>query len=221
MRLTRNQLAEVDNYLNELTRYRETYQELKDHVLTALQDLNACTFDIQFVKDIVEEDFGGRENIIKYEAVYKRSSTKRYFKLLAAEMLNTFKWVGLIKNLCLFIWCAMLFSSQKLSTEFGSFPIAKVMYIVFYLPGVYFIFLKFVADRHKKASMLNIFLFKVWLLSATSGILIIQGISFFSKYFHDSNKLQFGLFLIMYVIFSIYVRAYLNLYKNKIRVLAV
>jgi hypothetical protein len=221
MRLTRSQLAEVDAYLYSIVKYRETFQELKDHVLTALQDGQAYTFDIRSVERIVEEDFGGRENIIECEAFYKRSTTARYFKLLGSEMLNTFKWFGLVRNLSMIALCAILFFSAKSSPDISSLPFGKAMYIIIYFPLLIFLFQRFIADGSTKASILNQFLFKVWLFTAISGTLILQAIGLSNRYFHLNNKLELGLLFILYMFMDIFRRVYLNLYKDKIRILAV
>jgi hypothetical protein len=221
MRLSRKQLEEVDSYLYGLTKYRETFQELKDHVLSALRDLDASTFDLQLVKDIVDEDFGGQDHLLKYEALCMRSSTRQYLRLLGMEMLNTFKWSGLVRNLFVIWFCAMIYDGQKSVADISPLPVVQTMYIVFYLPGLFVLFHKFVALRHKKLSMLHNFLFKVWLLTATAGTFIIQGISFANKYLHYNSKFELGLILAMYVVMNIFLKAYMKLYKEKIRILAV
>jgi hypothetical protein len=221
MRLTTNQSAETDKYLNQLAKYRETFHELRDHVLSALRDSEASTFDMQLVKQIVEEDFGGPECITQYEAVVKRSSGKRYLHLLGAEMLNTFKWFGLVRNLSLLALSVIFYVGLKSSADISSLPLVKAMYVLFYLPGSIIVFLKFVVDRNKKPSILHNLLFKFWLLNALAGTLILQGIRFTNEYHHASNKLELGLLLCMYILMSIFTRAFLKLYKNRIRMLAV
>lgn len=221
MRLTRKQLAEVDSYLYELTKYSETFHELKDHVLAALRDSSACDFDIRLVKNIIDEEFGGREQLKRSEALSARTTTKRHFRMLGIEMLNTFKWSGLVRNLFILWFCAMIYAGQKSVADISPLPVVQAMYVVFYFPGLLFLFHKFVPVRHRKASMLNNFLFKVWLFTAAAGTFILQGISVTNKYLHYNAKFELGLILVMYITMNIFWRAYLKLYKDKIRMLAV
>jgi hypothetical protein len=208
MKLTPDELVQVSIYLDKLPKYRETVQELKDHVLSALDGETNVRFDIKLVEEIILDDLGGGDCIIQQEVSYKDDLTSRYFKLLAVEVLNMLKWPGI------------LYYAHQQTTDYDSSPMVKTIYIIIYFPGLLFLYRKFVANRFKKASILDDFLHKVWMFSALSGTLVLKGISYTHRYFEYADKMELLLFLFMFIVTSVFLRAYIKLYKNKIQVLA-
>ena len=216
MKLTRNQLAEVDNYLTGLVQYRETLQELKDHVLTALSDDNTETFNIQLVQRIVDEDFGSHVRISANEKVCKQVMTRAMFRLLGREMLHTFKWHGSLRNLSGFALCAVYYM-QNTSLDPGFWFIIKAMYIVLYAPAAYMLIEKFIMERGRKASMTKDLLRRSWYAMVISVTILLQAIGLMNAYLNHTGKLQLGLFLMLYLLLSMFIRAYMKLYGEKIR----
>jgi hypothetical protein len=220
MKLTPDELVQVSIYLDKLPKYRETVQELKDHVLSALDGETNVRFDIKLVEEIILDDLGGGDCIIQQEVSYKDDLTSRYFKLLAVEVLNMLKWPGILQVLPTLALCAILYYAHQQTTDYDSSPMVKTIYIIIYFPGLLFLYRKFVANRFKKASILDDFLHKVWMFSALSGTLVLKGISYTHRYFEYADKMELLLFLFMFIVTSVFLRAYIKLYKNKIQVLA-
>jgi hypothetical protein len=221
MKLTPDELLQVKLYLYGLPRYRETVQELKDHVLTALEAKPNEVFDIKLVNDILLEDFGGADCIKQQEEIYQRDVTKRYFKLLTGEMLDVFRWPGQLDLLPHLALCAILYFAHKQLTVYDSSPMVKAMYLMLYIPGLFFLYRKFVADRLKKTSIIDDFLHKTWMFSVLFGTLILKGISYAHSHYEYSNKTQLLLFLFVFMVESVFIKAYRKVYRDKIRVLAV
>lgn len=218
MKLTLNQLAEVDNYLGDLVQYRETFQELRDHVITALSNSNIETFDMQQVKCIIKEDFGGGAKVSADEKVCKHVMTKRMFRMLGSEMLNTFKWYGSFRNLSGFALCAV-FYIQNTSLDPGFWLIIKAMYVVLYTPAAYMFFQKFIMERGRKVSMNKDLLRQVWYIMVVLATILLQAISLLNELVNHSGKLQLGLFLMLYLLLCMFIRAYMKLYGDSIRAL--
>jgi hypothetical protein len=73
MKLTTEQLAEIRVYIFEAPRYRETYYELYDHIVNALEQGDE-PFSIDLVKQIIEEDFGGSSVLFNKKRFTKSQS---------------------------------------------------------------------------------------------------------------------------------------------------
>lgn len=57
----------LQEYLYQALSYRETYAEVYDHILLALEDRPAREFFASTVYDIIDEDFGGSINMLNME----------------------------------------------------------------------------------------------------------------------------------------------------------
>lgn len=74
MKLTEQQDILLRKYLRDSLRYRETYQEVYDHVLSALEHRAfSGSFD-EAVNQILREDFGGYDKLKEMESTAKRAA---------------------------------------------------------------------------------------------------------------------------------------------------
>lgn len=67
MKPTEQEKQWLQDYLYQSLSYRETYSEVYDHILLALEDRPAREFFASTVNDIIEEDFGGSINMLNME----------------------------------------------------------------------------------------------------------------------------------------------------------
>ena len=67
MKLTEDQLVVLKNMLEDRINYRETYEEVYDHVLTALEQVDADITLGQAINTIMLNDFGGFKGLKKIE----------------------------------------------------------------------------------------------------------------------------------------------------------
>ena len=63
----------LQDYLNKALRYRETYDEIYDHILTALEHESAAEFFETTVYNVIEKEFGGSNNMLYMEVQSKRA----------------------------------------------------------------------------------------------------------------------------------------------------
>lgn len=63
----------LQDYLNKALRYRETYDEIYDHILTALEHEPAIEFFETTVYNVIEKEFGGSNNLLYMEVQSKRA----------------------------------------------------------------------------------------------------------------------------------------------------
>lgn len=100
MQLTATQKQVVKDWIFNVPKYRETFNEMYDHILNALKDIDA-PFSLTIVDDIVWKDFGGYQMVADNENVFRNVIGRSYLKFFQMEMLNTFKWPGIFSNLSL------------------------------------------------------------------------------------------------------------------------
>jgi hypothetical protein len=116
MKLTTEQLAEIRLYIFEAPRYRETYYEIYDHIVNALEQADE-PFNMDLVKQIVQEDFGGFQNIIHQEDVYRKSVTSKYARLLGSEMIDSFRNSTVLSHLAILILGYMFYQGSEIDLK--------------------------------------------------------------------------------------------------------
>jgi len=68
-------------YLNNTMQYRETQQEVYDHIVSALESRKQLPEDFgEAVTNIIREDFGGQAKLAKLEKTARWSATKSLMK---------------------------------------------------------------------------------------------------------------------------------------------
>jgi hypothetical protein len=78
MKPTPNQKQYLKDYLYETVEYREVYEEVYDHILTALESVPDGALFIDAAYDIMENDLGGKAGIIKMQAKYKKIAIREF-----------------------------------------------------------------------------------------------------------------------------------------------
>jgi hypothetical protein len=218
MKLTEEQLAEIRVYIFGTPRYRETYYELYDHILNALEPLDE-PFHFGLVQHIVEEDFGGFEGIVNQEVVYQKSITTKYNRLLSSEMLNFYKTSTVFSTIAL-LFIGYLFYDASLTSEINLKPMSVSMLIISMVPGAYYLFKRFVLDRNKmKLSIKYDFLHRTWILgflivNATMGLFISK-----NSVFEISNHAKVVICVVLALLLNLYVRSFIKVYNKRISIL--
>lgn len=67
MKPTEQQKQWLQDYLDKVMEYRETYEEVYDHILLALEDKPEMEFFESNVSNIIEEDFGSNNGLLELE----------------------------------------------------------------------------------------------------------------------------------------------------------
>jgi hypothetical protein len=96
MKLTEQEDQFVKQYLSKILKYRETYDELYDHIVTALSHKTSITSFEQSVYDIVTDDFGGYDNLMKLEKASKKVAVKDTIGLFLIYFTGYFKFPKLV-----------------------------------------------------------------------------------------------------------------------------
>lgn len=220
MDLTQEQKEEIKAYIIDVPRYRETYNELYDHILNSLKD-NTGSYSVNEVIDVVNNDFGGFQAIVRQEKIYQKQLNKRYNRLFLLEMLNTFKWPGIINNLCFAALCLMLYNYNKnisanLKFVLLSSVICFVIVLVFGYAKIYIN-----KRKHLKYSILDNYTG----YECSFGVIMMNFVlhTFIGKanWFGLSESGKSVAILFLFFFCNVYVRAFIKFYNQKFKVLPV
>lgn len=70
------QKQQLQDYLRKGLKYRETYEEVYDHILVALENKAGASSFNGTVNEIIREDFGGSKNLWRIEENFRKSVAK-------------------------------------------------------------------------------------------------------------------------------------------------
>lgn len=220
MKLTTDQLSEINTYVLGIPSYRETYYEIYDHVVNALED-KTDSYSIELVKHIIDTDFGGQEHIVDQEKIYQTEITRKYRNSFFMEVLKEFKFPNIFKTLILLALCIVFYQSN-LNSHMNYKPLAIAVFILIHLPGVFYLFKRYVSDRNApKTSIKYDFLYKMYMQSYIIHNVVIYGFLSSESFFELSKQNKNTLLIFLFFTMSIYIRSYVKLYNEKIKVLAV
>lgn len=115
MKITLEQEAQLRKYLRDVMRYRETCEEVYDHVLTALQNREyAGTFE-EAVNQILREDFGGYNNLRQIEDDAKNAAVKSGVNKYISFYIDHFKWPRVIYVVVYASFIYLFFNAARLA----------------------------------------------------------------------------------------------------------
>lgn len=220
MELTQVQKEEIKAYIIDVPRYRETYNEVYDHILNSLED-NPGSYSINEVISIINNDFGGFYAIVEQEKIYQQQLHKRYNRLFLLEMLNTFKWPGIINNLCLVALCLILYNYNKdISTNLKPVILGSaICFVVVLVFGHVRIYIN--KRKYSKYSILDNYM----RFECSFGVIMMNFVlhTFIGKanWFNLSESGKSIAILFLFFFCSVYVRAFVKFYNQKFKVLAV
>jgi hypothetical protein len=215
MNLTEEQKKEIQGYIITVPKYRETYNELYDHILTSLADQEG-PFHINLVLKIVNDDFGGFKQIVDQEELYHKQIGKKFNKQFLLLFVDTLKWRGIV----LFILCLMFYYSDKttpvnvkLLLEASKNSLMLVMLVGYARIVVNIIrFSKLsILDGHVSfTSSFGYFSFNLFITRIVNG-----------QVFELSDNSKLMVVLIVFSFVSIYLRTFFKIYSRKSTILIV
>ena len=218
MELTEEQKAEIRDYIVDVPRYRETYDELYDHILNALQELPG-SYHLNEVIAIINQDFGSFSEIVIQEEIYQKTLTRKYIKMFRTEMWNTFKWPGILGNLSLLALCWFIFRADVSRVQGIRFILVGMgaVVILIALWGYAHVFIR--KRRYSKRSILDNFL----LYQTGFGLTLLNAFLqlFISKYalFPLRDDFRYGITLLVVCFCFIYMQVMVKFFKQKLKIL--
>lgn len=220
MQLTEAQKAEIGAYIFTVPKYRETYNELYDHIINSFET-NEEVYGINEIQNIINNDFGGFSEIVALEKNYQKQLSKQYNRVFRMEMLNTFKWPSIFNNLCILALCLILYYNNE-GAQLKIKPILLASILCCILVAI-FGFAKIIINKykHSKYSILDNYLG----YSCSFGFIMVNAFlsNFLSKesFFEVSDQTKLIITLCLFFFCSVYVRAFFKFYNQKFKVLIV
>ncbi len=214
MLLTDEQKSEIKHYIITVPKYRETYNELYDHILNSFEDSEAV-FSLDEVAGVVNNDFGGFSEIVEQEKIYHKELGKKYNKHFRLQFVDTLKWPGLL----VFAFCLLIYFGTQ-TTPFNIKPMlfgTTICFVTAAILGFSTIIINRI--RYSKYSILDNYLG----LEYSFGLAVMN---VFLQVFISRNL--FGLsenskliaMLMLYFFCSVYIRTLFKIYKRKFKILA-
>ena len=132
MKPSQQQIQQLKDYLNTTLNYRETYEEVYDHIISAIEtERDGITFE-QAINNIIDADFGGHKNLLKVEKRIKDSVVAETFNGYLAIFTGYFKIPALFYVMA---FGAALFYPISI-IHFTHVQIVFILFILALIPGI-------------------------------------------------------------------------------------
>ena len=107
MKPNQQQKQLLQKYLCKGLKYRETYEEVYDHILAALENKSLPLSFGDAVNYIIREDFGGMNGIALMEAQYQKSTMKEMQKKYLTYIIEYLKFpqTGILVIYSIIVYC--------------------------------------------------------------------------------------------------------------------
>lgn len=99
---TEPQDKNLRKYLRSILKYRETFEEAYDHILSALEKEDGTTNFQESVRKVINEGFGSPNGLVEMEEAYHKFTVKEAKKQQIANLKSYFKGSAVIIPLVLF-----------------------------------------------------------------------------------------------------------------------
>jgi hypothetical protein len=96
MKPDQQQIKVLQDYLHETLTYREAYEEIYDHILTALEHQPDNISYQDAINNIIRNDFGDHKNLLKIEKVNKAALVKESLNKYVSFFLSYFTFPRVI-----------------------------------------------------------------------------------------------------------------------------
>lgn len=218
MELSNQQRQEIKDYIFDVLKYIETYNEVYDHIVNALEDKDEV-YSTELLAKIINDDFGSFNEIKQQEELYQKQINQKQAKLFLKELTDSFKWPGLLGNIANLMLCICIYWSSTQST-FNTKPMTGAIFFCFILVTLYMYTKIWICKRkNKKYSILDSSLGSL----STFGLFI--GVFVFYWFISNDSLISLsqqskGIILVaLYFFCSLYVRSFRKFYNQKVKIL--
>jgi len=217
MKLTELQITELKTLVSGMVDYHESYQELYDHIFTALEKKDQDTELLDAVDAIVDEDFGGYERLFKTEDERQKIVKKQILKKQQRNFVNYFKPPIVVLTIAIgyfFYFATNNFLSLK--------QLSGIIMIVAFLPILFLgirgmIVSQWVMDKKRSIKEGSIFTL------ASFSQFTMQSLVFFPKTFLKDDdiatfvQLHSAVIAMLFTVYVVYVLSFFKLYRQEFK----
>jgi len=133
MKPTLQQTRLLKKYLRDTLNYRETYEEIYDHILTALEHNAAYPSFEEAVNNIIKNDFGGLKGLVKIEKQHYSAVVNEVIKQQWHNFITNFKFPEIVYSLLLF--CCIYYGMLQFTMQ--SYAMVGLFFAIVMMPGVF------------------------------------------------------------------------------------
>ncbi len=207
---------ELKAYLREVFLYRETYEEVYDHIISALQERPYTQLFQNAVNDIIRRDFGGHNNLIDMERNCKKAMVKELRNKQFGYFISFFRFPHLLLVLGLSAGVYLIASKSLLSphtVRWIFWSMALLPYIAIPLRFFYTGYLFGETKRSIRDNMMgDLSMLPMRVFCAVAAIFVINGM-YNAAYYTSAPMITIGV-----VVYALYFLAYFKLSKDEVKV---
>lgn len=214
MILNEIQRLEIADYVKSITRYIETYDEVYDHVLSSLTSRKHESFSMDLVFEIIDEDFGGVGNMKLEEESSQKALYRNFHTSMIWEMVKTFKSLESLLLLvlgCMFYYVGASFELKR-TIILISLSVMMLTPVMSYLYKAFFKERGFIKPSKGNHALRDASFFGM--NAATSMFFVFLTKDPIIKVYPST---QFIILLGLYFFLSIYLRAYMKVFRKSLR----
>jgi hypothetical protein len=219
MVLTLENKLEIVDYIGGVPKYQETFDEVYDHVISALSCSENSEFNIGLVREIVEVDLGGFNRITANETAFEKAFVQTCLGDMRQEIINAFRFPTLLFNVCLLVFCLVIYQFSKYYS-FGIIHVLSLFSLAFVIHVIKYYFMRYVSSPTRKPSVKFKFIYAAMLIyggvSVNLSIFILGKTPILELPVGFKSAIAF----IAFFLFSNFFFAYYKVYKKRLRMLA-
>jgi hypothetical protein len=216
MKLDARQDELLKHYLRKVFLYRETYEEVYDHMISALQERPYTQTFQDAVNDIIRRDFGGHNNLISMENNCKKAMVKELRNKQFGYFISFFKFPYFLLVLGFSLGVYLVMSKSLLSphtVRWIFWGMALLPYVVIPLRFFYTGYLFGETKRSIRDNMMgDLSMLPMRVFFAVAALFVING-KYNPAYHASTLMVTMGV-----VIYAIYFLAYFKLSKDEVKV---
>jgi len=169
------------------------------------------------VAKILDEDFGGTSKIKLEEENHQKELSRSFSRFLKREMFNTFTFPAITGNLTILALCYLLYTGEA-GEETKINVLGATLIILMFIPFLMYMVKAYIIDRNQiKPSIKNSALKSISLLGMDVAVFVTFAFLPTESLFDLSMATKFLILLGTYLLLSIYIRAYLKVYNNTLK----
>jgi hypothetical protein len=219
MVLTPENKLEIVNYIEGIPRYQETFDEVYDHIVSALAYSGNSEFNIGLVREIVHADFGGFEQIKTNELEFEKAFVQTCMGDIRRELVAAFRFPGILVNMLLLLVSFLIYRLLD-QYEFGLKLLLGSIYLVIIALLIEYGFKRYIRNPRSKQTVRIKFMFTFLFLC--SNLITSTNLFFLNRdpIFEVSSNVKHVLAVAIFFMFSNLFFAYSKVYKKRLRILA-
>jgi hypothetical protein len=219
MVLTLENKLEIVDYIGGVPKYQETFDEVYDHIISALASSEKSEFNIGLVREIVEADFGGFEQIKINEIVFEKAFVQTCMGDIRRELVAAFLFPGIFVNILL-LFVSFLIYRMLDQYEYGLKVLVASIYLGIFILLIEYVFTRYFMNPSSKPTVRIKFMLTY--LALCGNIITSANLFFLNRapIFDVSTNVKHSLAIAIFFLFSNLFLAYSKVYKKRLRVLA-